>query len=271
MIWDYKTNLPVEGSYQKHQYDKSFLNDYLMELLGGDLFFLTNEDENCRWAKLSGRPIQENDIIKRLYFCDCEEDIWDMIYDLPGDVASNLCLLYETKSKSCLYEPWKAWAMLAYFCSKDDWLKTKAFTQSIVIMINGKLILGNVILLKEYTINVALLKPIKYTYTYDYGDYKLVDRAEDGSCRLTPEGEERAIYILRKIYNDVAVLLDDTDKIKSMLDHYHDLEAKNTNRVPPQDMLSKIHKEYFPEIKYIDFNIYLMEEIEKYLDNGEIQ
>ena len=28
-------------------------------------------------------------------------------------------------------------------------------------------------------------------------------------------------------------------------------------------------KEYFPEIKYIDFNIYLMEELEKYSDNGE--
>lgn len=327
MIWDYKTNLPIEGGYQKHQYDrqkykeitehwgfepaveellasvdfnvdefflqklcekvpddkrfgltcllafqlddKPFLYNYLMELLDGDLCFSTPEDGNYRWAKLSERPIQEDDILTRLYFCDCEEDIWDMIYDLPGDVASNLCLLYETNSESYIYEPGKTKVMMDYFCFQDDCLNRKAVTQNVVVMVNGKFIPGNVTMLNEHGISVTIMKPIKYTYTFEYSYYKLVNRAEDGNRSLTPEGEEAAIDILRKTYNDVAALLDDTAKIKAMLDRYHDLEANNTNRVSPSIILSKIHKEYFPEIKYIDFNIYLMEELEKYSDNGK--
>lgn len=326
MKWDYKNNLPVEGSYQKHQYDrqkykevtdqhwwfepvveeilasvdfnvdefflqklyykvpadkrigltcllafqlddKPFLDYYLMELLDGDLNFSTSENGNCWWAKLSHRPINDNDILTRLYFCDCEEDIWDMVCDLPGDVASNLYLLYETQCESYLYEPGKAQIMTEYICFQNDWQNGKAVAQNIVIMIYGKFIPGNVTMLNEHGISVSLMKPIKCTCTFENSYYKLVNRAEDGNRTLTPEGEKAAIDILRKTYNDVDALLDDTAKIHAMLDCYHELKANNTNCIPPCDMLSKIRAEYYPDIEYIDFDIYLIEELEKYLNN----
>lgn len=122
MQWNYETNLPVEGTYKprgldwddfflsgKHQEipdDERYttldhvildllrsravsmeMEDFCLDLLNGNISLLNYGKSHWRGRK---EEITDADVYARIYFCDTENDIFDIILDGAGDPTSLL-------------------------------------------------------------------------------------------------------------------------------------------------------------------------------------
>lgn len=76
------------------QFDaKPFLKDYFFDIANG-FWDISGFIKDYCWHQAT-ESVQDIDIITRLYFADSEEDIWDMVNDLPEAVGFNLSSLYK--------------------------------------------------------------------------------------------------------------------------------------------------------------------------------
>lgn len=82
---------------------KPFLIDYFYDIANGHLDIF-NRPEGYRWH-YEAEAVQDVDIVTRLYFADSEKDIWELVNDLPSDVADNLNSLLDGNAEQIMGIP----------------------------------------------------------------------------------------------------------------------------------------------------------------------
>lgn len=217
------------------QFDaKPFLQNYFYDIANGywDVF---NLPEGYCWHN-GTEPVQQMDIITRLYFADSEEDIWDMVIDLPDDVKNNLFQLYEGEiptlnSPSCLKDENKTLEMDEYLSSHRD---RHSPVKYLNIIIDHCLIMGSVKFLKEDAMLVRIKKPIHHSVCVSVpgkfqGKIKYMTKDDDG-YRLTRTGEDNAITVLLELYRKEKDILSDPYKVVEMLADYHRRETERQKK-----------------------------------------
>ena len=342
MKWNYKANLPVEGSFRRTAYnpdrvkeimeeyevagteemmpliesvgydidefmlqklyksipdvihpnlivmlafqfdEKPFLRDYFFDIANSywDVFYLP---KGYCWHN-ENEPVQVMDIVTRLYFADSEKDIWDMVYDLPDYVEDNLSRLYDGKEDSifnfpiCLKQEGKALEMDEYLSSKHD---KQSPIKNIEISIDHCHIIGRVRLLREDSMIVSIIKPIRHSIGVTVpercrGKVHFMTKDEDGYS-LTYAGEDNAITTLRQLYYEEKDILSDLDKVWAMLADYHrrelerlkkwgsimTKEARQEGAITRDELLGQIQYEYYPDLRRIEFDTDFIKELEK--------
>lgn len=264
------------------QFDaKPFLKDYFFDIANGywDIF---NRPDGFKWNNAS-KPMQDMDIITRLYFADSEEDIWDMVDDLPYYVKDNLFSLYEGDVPTldfpiCLKDDDKALEMSCYLNSKGE----RHFrSKYITIIIDHRIIMGRVKFLKEDSMIVRLNKPICHSIDVTVpeqcrGKVYFMTQDEDG-YKFTNSGEDIAITRLRELYHEEKDILSDQYKVLAMLADYHRREterqkkwgsimtkqARQNGAITAEELLEQIQYEYYPDLRRVVFDEEFMLCLEK--------
>ena len=80
---------------------KPFLTDYFVDIANG-YFHIFSRPKGYKWKNIE-RPLEDIDIVSRLYFSDNEEDIWDLVQDLPVSVKESLDNCYEGNVPDLIY------------------------------------------------------------------------------------------------------------------------------------------------------------------------
>lgn len=102
---------------------KDCLENYWLDLANGHLDFL-QEGEECMWKGVwPQQPFRPSDIYRRLFFCETEEDFWDIFYDLNSQ--EKLKDLYNGNSPIDMFpvyseEPSKVAEMDEYLSKKQN-------------------------------------------------------------------------------------------------------------------------------------------------------
>ena len=117
---------------------KDCLRDYWIDIANGNI--CTADFEGLKWRETS-TPIQESDFWRRCFFCETEEDIWDLFHDLPFEMENNLMECYYgytpiTFLPVYIYNPEKAAEMRNYLYGD-----TKGNNYRPILCYNGNLIL----------------------------------------------------------------------------------------------------------------------------------
>ena len=264
--------------------EKPFLRDYFFDIANSywDVF---NLPKGYCWHN-ENVPVQVMDIVTRLYFADSEEDIWDMVYDLPDYVEDNLSRLYNGKEDSifnfpiCLKHEGKALEMDEYLSSKHD---KQSPIKNIEITIDHRHIVGRVRLLREDGMIVSIKKPIRHSVGVTIpercrGKVHFMTKDENGYS-LTFAGEENAITTLRQLYYEEKDILSDLNKVRAMLADFHHREserlkkwgsimtkqARQKGSITTDELLNQIQYEYYPELRKVEFDKGFIKRLEEKL------
>jgi len=273
--------------------EKPFLEDYYYDMGYGqwDIFF--SRPYGFSWS-YNEEPIEDMDIITRLYFSDSEYDIWDMVYDLPGYAVKNLYQLYEgdkpfSDAPSYLTQKGKAKEMMDYLCFKDDSKRGKFTLKDLAIFIDNSFVAGQVALVNENRLIIRLNKPIECFTSCRITEKlrkktKYMTRDIEGNRQLTCAGEKEALKVLLETYQDEKSLLKSKNRLHEMLDDFHKREKERIekwrfidsgkqprlldNTFTTDDLLEEIQYEYFPKLRRISIDTEFVDKLEKYIGYG---
>lgn len=234
---------------------------------------LTDIPDDWTWGGVPEK-INQGNILARLFFCETEEEIWDMVRDLPYWVGNNLL--------ECFYgcPPKRKWARNIPVGLKDlekaarlkDYLYGPLPQNSRQVGLGSTISIaadyeysGIIVGLEENHLAVQLKSRLgSYNTTqfhvspYEKGFGEIT---EGGRYFATEVGIRTAIQLLINVGIEERALLEDRSIIEDMIAEYN---AEKGPDYIPGDMCPKLKRKYFPNLESIEFTIELVEKLEKY-------
>lgn len=250
---------------------KDCLNDYWVDIVNGHICTADLEGQNWRGTS---SPIHVCDFMKRCFFCENEEDVWELFHDLPFWAENNL--------KECYYgyspipwppiytkDPHKAIMMHDYLYGKSEDLGILLNLGSKIGVVDEDEYTGTIVGLAEDHIAVRIDYPLECTISYhvpvNYRDKIKLTVIIDNQYVATEDGHNAALGMLSEIHSEAMFILKDIEKLHDMLVEYR--QKKNPhNRF---ELISELKQKYFPEgAEDVDFNEDLMNQIKSYLKDN---
>lgn len=250
---------------------KDCLIDYWIDIVNGHICTLDFKGQKWR-GTLS--PIHVCDFLKRCFFCETEEDIWDLFHDLPFWAENNLKECYYGYSPITWFpvytkDPCKAITMHEYLYGKSEDLGILLHLGSKMGVLDEYEYTGTIVGLAEDHIAVRIDYPLECTISYhvpgDSRDKIKLAVVIDNQYVATEYTHNMALGMLSEIHSEERFILKDVEKLHDMFVEYQ--QKKDTN--VSFWFISELKQKYFPDgAEDIEFNEDLMSQIESYLEDN---
>lgn len=250
---------------------KDNLEEYWVDLANGHISITL--PPNYTWGGVPN-PIRNRDIYRRLFFCDTEEDVWDVFHDLPFEIENNLKECYYGYSPVtwfpvCIKDPQKARMMHEYLYGKPENLGILIHLGSKMRVVDDDEFTGTIIGLAEDHIAVRIDYPLECTMSY-YVPKDSLDKTKltvviDNQYIATEYARDMAMGMTIQIHWEVMSILKDVEKLHDMLVEYRKKQGIHSRF----ELLSELKQKYFPVgVENVDFNEDLMSQIELYVKDS---
>lgn len=247
------------------------LFEYWVDIANGHIATCDFEGQTMRGTSI---PINECDFLRRCFFCETEEDVWDVFHDLPFEIENDLKECYYGYSPvSCwdpvyIKDPRKAIMMHEYLYGKSEDLGILLHLGSKMGAVDEDEYTGTIVGLAEDHIAIQLDYPLECTISRCFSkasqDKIKLAVVIDNQYIATEYAIDMAMGMLMQIHSEATFILKDVEKL-------HDMFVEYQLKKDPQDelLLSELKQKYFPVgAENIEFNEDLMSQIESYLKDN---
>ena len=267
---------------------KDCLKEYWLDIANGHIEILLPIPYT--WGGIP-KPIHEKDVYCRFFFCETEEDVWDVFRDLPRDSAMrDLVRCYCGTSSIREYPIYlknlvRYHRMTEYFNSKAKKLNGNNLIKlgDKISVVDNYEYTGTIVKLDSNEIAIQIDSPIGSVISLRVPQYQgsyTVAALIDSELYCTEEGLNMATELLMRIAEEEDSLLDDEVLLADMIEEFHEKDAERYNRwydrydkdkkdkgeCPSMvKILSDLQKKYFSGLKEIVFTEELMYKLEKYI------
>lgn len=318
MKWDYENNLPIEGTYKHREYDKDALKSYMnehfpylycheihaaLESVNWNLedLFLKKADKEIQygfhisilvdwkddlkdyWFDLANGywnvENDETDIYRRLFFCETEEDIWDLVTDLPQKVTRELLECYQGTREIeylppvYLKDSTKAQKMIEYINSKtmeNNKLIKKGCILGTTAHYEHR---GQIVELTPERISVQLDSPFTMVFCREilekYRNEVTYAIEIGGEYYATEKGFNMAMDLLIGLSEEEEILLDQPYRLADVIKEYRERVNEGMSLFEKTKTLIEIQEKHFPELKETVISEEMIGEFQKYLTEVE--
>ena len=251
---------------------KDCLQDYWADIANGHIS--TIDLERQKWRGTS-KPIQESIFWRRCFFCETEEDIWDLFHDLPFESENNLKECYYGYSSLLSWfpiyikDPSKAVMMQNYLYGKSKDLGVLLHLGSKMGVVDEDDYTGTIVGLAEDHIAVRIDYPLECTISYfvpkDSLDKIKLTVIIDNQYIATEYARDIAMGLLMQIHSEARFILKDVEKLHDMLVEYQQ-KRDTQNEI---ELFSELKQKYFSDgAEHVDFKEDLISQIELYLKDN---